>query len=281
MASSGEPIAIEGEVCCGGTGEGIAFMSDGLGNQNETAIPVNTTDRDVYTRQECQDNGGAVVGDIGDGSIFQPDYICEISGQPPVADIVQTEEPFAIEGEVCCGPGIVPISDGLGDQNDTAIVNATDRDVYTRQECIDNDGLVVGDIGDGSIFQPDYICESSGEVPLANIVQTGEALAMEGEVCCGQEAVPITDVGRNSVTRQECTDQGGDVVGDIGDGATQEEGYVCESNGEEPLGNIITGEGEPIASEGEVCCGPPKDSASSSPFVSLGFFSALLVWNLA
>jgi hypothetical protein len=182
------------------------------------------------SRQECQDQGGQVVGDIGDGAIFGADYICENNGLPPTDPVMASSgEPIAIEGEVCCGgtgEGIAFMSDGLGNQNETAIpVNTTDRDVYSRQECLDNGGAVVGDIGDGSIFQPDYICEISGQPPVADIVQTEEPFALEGEVCCGQETVP-----------------------------NSKSGTIADCSG---------------------------DSASSSPFVSLGFFSALLVWNIA
>ena len=271
-----ESFAIEGEVCCGG--QQIMPISGGL-DLNETSIPDNTTTREEYTRQECLDNGGVVVGDIGDGSIFQADYVCESNGDSPIADITQTEEPFAIEGEVCCG---------ALDLNATSIPdNTTDREEYTRQECLDNGGVVVGDIGDGSIFLADYVCESNGESPVANIAQTEEPFAIEGEVCCGEEAAPLdTATSRSNITRQECSDRGGEIVGDIGDGATQDESYVCESNGEEPYANIVAGDGEPIASEGEVCCGLPEDSASvSAPkgnLAVMSFFSVgvLLSWSI-
>ena len=251
-----EPFAIEWEVCCGG----LAL--------NDTSIPANTTSREEYTRQECLDNGGVVVGDIGDGSIFQEDYVCETTGESPIADISQMEEPFAIEGEVCCG--------GLPD-------NTTSREEYTRQECLENGGVVVGDIGDGSIFEADYVCESNGESPIADIAQTEDPIAIDGEVCCGEGEAPIDTASRSNITRQECSDRGGEIVGDIGDGATQDEDYVCERSGEAPVANIIAGEGEPIASEGEVCCGMPEDSASvSAPKVTLAvitFFGALFSWS--
>jgi len=64
------------------------------------------------------------------------------------------------------------------------------------------------------------------------------------------------DDATESLTRQECVDQGGSVVGDIGNGAIYQEDYRCESNGAPPLGNIVPTEGGPVAVEGEVCCGP-------------------------
>ncbi len=52
----------------------------------------------------CQAEGGNVVGDIGDGAIFKPDYVCESNGQPPIARIEAEEGgPIAVEGSVCCG----------------------------------------------------------------------------------------------------------------------------------------------------------------------------------
>lgn len=61
------------------------------------------TDRPMLTSAECQAQGGAIVGDIGDGAIHRPDYVCESSGQPPIGTIRAAEgEPIAVEGSVCC-----------------------------------------------------------------------------------------------------------------------------------------------------------------------------------
>ena len=68
--------------------------------------PSPVAERSTLTRAECVARGGQIVGDIGDGAIYRPDYTCE-SGQPPIGSIRPGEgEPIAIEGEVCC-----PISD--------------------------------------------------------------------------------------------------------------------------------------------------------------------------
>ena len=58
---------------------------------------------------------------------------------------------------------------------------------------------------------------------------------------------------RKSLAQPECEAQGGTVVGDIGDGATQRPDYVCPS-GKPPLGNIAPPAGGPMAVEGSVCC---------------------------
>ena len=54
----------------------------------------------------------------------------------------------------------------------------------TYQECIQANGVVVGDIGNGQIHHPDYLC-NNGEVPLGTIVPAmDEAVPTEGSVCC-------------------------------------------------------------------------------------------------
>jgi hypothetical protein len=60
------------------------------------------TERPTLTRAECVAKGGQVVGDIGDGAIHSPDYVCE-SGEPPIGTIQPVQgDPIAVEGEVCC-----------------------------------------------------------------------------------------------------------------------------------------------------------------------------------
>lgn len=56
-----------------------------------------------------------------------------------------------------------------------------------------------------------------------------------------------------ALTQEACEAQGGEVVGDIGDGATHRPDYVCPS-GRPPLGSISPPEGGPVAIEGSVCC---------------------------
>ena len=59
--------------------------------------------------------------------------------------------------------------------------------------------------------------------------------------------------GRTALPQAACEAQGGTVVGDIGDGATQRPDYVCPS-GKPPLGNIAAPAGGPMPIEGAVCC---------------------------
>jgi hypothetical protein len=249
------------------------------------------------SRQDCIDLGGQVIGDIGDGSIFLPTYVCESNGLAPIDVVIAgPEEPVATDGEVCCGPagdgsgnnthknttlsedecasldGVVVENDPLEcldqqpplgtittssarQQRALCCPSTISRLEFTRQECLDNNGTIVGDIGDGAIFQEDYLCESNGMPPIANILQDTPPFAIEGEVCCGVEEDDEFAEIRDEATRQECIEEGGVVVGDIGDGATRRDDYLCESNGEPPIANIVPAEGEPIAREGEVCCG--------------------------
>jgi hypothetical protein len=62
---------------------------------------------------------------------------------------------------------------------------------------------------------------------------------------------------------EECLKLGGTIVGDIGNGAIHRPGYKCESNGELPLGTVIPEPHQPIPTEGQVCCGPPKENSNA------------------
>ena len=58
------------------------------------------------------------------------------------------------------------------------------RPALTAEECTAQQGTAVGDIGDGAIHRPDYVCPS-GKAPLGNIsAAPGGPVAVEGEVCC-------------------------------------------------------------------------------------------------
>jgi len=64
---------------------------------------------------------------------------------------------------------------------------------------------------------------------------------------------PAGEHERKALTQEECETQGGSVMGDIGDGATQRPDYVCPS-GKPPIGNIAPPAGGPTPVEGSVCC---------------------------
>lgn len=58
--------------------------------------------RPELTTQQCQEQGGSVIGDIGDGRIHRPEFTCP-SGNKPIASIVYSDnEPISTEGAVCC-----------------------------------------------------------------------------------------------------------------------------------------------------------------------------------
>lgn len=92
-------VVVKGQPAGGG-----GATTDG-GEQAVVTSTAQQQDRPVMTRQECTSElNGVVVGDIGDGAISRDDYLCESSGEPPLANIVPAEgEPIPIEGEVCCG----------------------------------------------------------------------------------------------------------------------------------------------------------------------------------
>lgn len=60
------------------------------------------SERPGISAADCESQGGTVVGDIGDGAIHKPDYLCE-SGEPPIGTITADPDgPVAVEGSVCC-----------------------------------------------------------------------------------------------------------------------------------------------------------------------------------
>jgi hypothetical protein len=70
------------------------------------------------------------------------------------------------------------------------------------------------------------------------------------------EGLPTGDAAtRPEISAADCEADGGSVVGDIGDGAVHRSDYVCDSNGQPPVGTIAAEEGGPMGVEGSVCCG--------------------------
>jgi len=59
-------------------------------------LPMAGAERPEMTVEECEGQGATVVGDIGDGAIHRPDYLCP-SGVEPIGRIA-----LGIEGSVCC-----------------------------------------------------------------------------------------------------------------------------------------------------------------------------------
>ncbi|MCC6876094.1 MAG: hypothetical protein IT378_17430 [Sandaracinaceae bacterium] len=57
---------------------------------------VQQAERPTMSVEQCQERGGEVVGDIGDGAIHRPDYRCP-GGSEPMGSI-----PLGVEGSVCC-----------------------------------------------------------------------------------------------------------------------------------------------------------------------------------
>lgn len=68
-----------------------------------------------------------------------------------------------------------------------------------------------------------------------------------------EPAEPSQPAG-TGMTADQCTAAGGEVVGDIGDGAIHRPDYRCAKSGEPPLGPIQPEAGQPVAIEGAVCC---------------------------
>ncbi len=63
---------------------------------------------------------------------------------------------------------------------------APSRPALYRQDCLDAGANIIGDIGDGRIHRQDYLCPNN-QPPLGTIIYSdGEAMPIEGEVCCGR-----------------------------------------------------------------------------------------------
>jgi hypothetical protein len=59
--------------------------------------------RGALTAAACEQQGGAVVGDIGDGAVHRADYRCPQSGLAPIGPIIaEPGGPLPVEGAVCC-----------------------------------------------------------------------------------------------------------------------------------------------------------------------------------
>ncbi|MBX3217409.1 MAG: hypothetical protein KF850_35590 [Labilithrix sp.] len=80
--------------------------------------------------------------------------------------------------------------------------------------------------------------------------------AAPAEPATASEAPPPSGSpdGGSALTAEACEAAGGQVVGDIGDGAIHRPGYRCPGSGEPPIGKITPPAGGPIPLEGSVCC---------------------------
>lgn len=64
--------------------------------------PAAPAARPTVSSADCEAQGGEVIGDIGDGAVHRPDYVCA-SGAAPIASVSNTSgEAVAVEGSVCC-----------------------------------------------------------------------------------------------------------------------------------------------------------------------------------
>lgn len=73
------------------------------GGDEQPDVDSGSEQRPGITAAACEAEGGTVVGDIGDGAIHKPDYLCPESGEPPIGSIIaDADGPIAIEGSVCC-----------------------------------------------------------------------------------------------------------------------------------------------------------------------------------
>jgi len=109
------------------------------------------------------------VGTACGGSAPPPAEVPPIEAPPPAPEPTPPAEPAPTPE---AAPETPPTDTG-----------AT-RPALTAEQCTAQQGTAVGDIGDGAIHRPDYMCPS-GKAPLGNIsAAPGGPVAVEGEVCC-------------------------------------------------------------------------------------------------
>ena len=86
------------------------------------------------------------------------------------------------------------------------------------------------------------------------IISLFSALACSNKPAPEAPSPPETVGAKPALTAAECAGKGGEVVGDIGDGAVHRPDYRCAATGEPPLGAIAADPSGPVAIEGAVCC---------------------------
>ena len=133
--------------------------------------------RDELSTQECTDDyNGTVVGDIGNGAIFRPDYLCESNGLPPIGNIrFAPGEPIPIEGAVCCGPPTTVMPPMMYDYFtlDSAAGGCIGRkqdgsDELFLKECTSDDDYIQWRFDEQGYFRSkvnDDECMQAGQVP--------------------------------------------------------------------------------------------------------------------
>jgi len=95
-----------GFLGCGGSQSSPQAPTETESVPQPTEPSASSTDdapaRHELTAEACEQSGGMVVGDIGDGAIHRPDYRCS-SGAKPSGTIRAPEGgPMSVEGAVCC-----------------------------------------------------------------------------------------------------------------------------------------------------------------------------------
>jgi hypothetical protein len=123
-----------------------SILTVGLALACEVAPPPT-----VLTPDECEDAGGRIIGDPGDGSSYE-------NGCPGGGRLLGNVA-LGIEGGICCGP----------------------PRLITLDECAAQGGIAIADPGDGSTHRDG--CPDGGEL----LGSLGIELGDEGGICCRSE----------------------------------------------------------------------------------------------
>lgn len=136
-------------------------------------------ERESMSRQDCVELGGTVVGDIGNGAIYEDDYVCDGTGEPPIGNILPADdEPIATEGEICCG-------------SDLVVGRPVETSCEVDADCPQIACLV--EPCDINICNDDGICELVPD--KEGKVECGPNTCIGGQVCCNESCGICTEPG--------------------------------------------------------------------------------------
>lgn len=198
----------------GTSGESVATSSDGMSAGNA----ADTSQVDNATEGPSMGNVAGGQDNPGSGNVVMP-----LPGDETAGDQASGGQ---VDGDSASAGDQTPSDGGVvdaGPAGETAPVGSADaaagqeQKTLSNAECVAAGGVVVGDPGNGSTHRSDYLCEQTGEPPIAIIMPAeGEPIPIEGAVCCGTKS---TGSGNDSCKEIQCiravecvTSCGGEVI---------------------------------------------------------------------
>ncbi len=261
---NGEPAVDDGQG--GGDTTAIAGLWDGSMTEDDTSDVIywQLDENGVLTRYDYQQDGALDASGencyvVGDPISVSPEGDDSYSFFNVATTVTLDDETLTI---AFIDPDINDL-DADGDTSEIPTLSwtklntpvAEDLNACTTDETVEtdatdeNDGMGSADGVDETDLSEGTDTDSNADTPPTSDGETD--IADNG----GSDDIPFDNTGgiRPLMTRAECETIGGTIIGDIGNGAIHQPEYRCES-GEPPVARITYLEGEPIATDGEVCC---------------------------